>query len=81
MNTEHKVEEQGKQVAIVMQRSSRQAIAALAGLGAAFSGATRAMRPFRLALKQYSRYSPCVGCGNPAKGGHCFKCQQKEAAA
>jgi hypothetical protein len=23
------------------------------------------------------RYSPCKDCGNPAKGGHCFKCQKK----
>jgi len=25
------------------------------------------------------RYGPCIDCGNPAKGGHCFKCQQKTA--
>lgn len=25
-------------------------------------------------------YSPCKTCGNPAKGGHCFKCQEKERA-
>ena len=24
-------------------------------------------------------YGPCVGCGNPAKGGQCFKCKQKAA--
>lgn len=23
-------------------------------------------------------YTPCKGCGQPARGGHCFKCQQKE---
>jgi len=27
------------------------------------------------------RYSPCVDCGNPAKGGQCFKCQQKKRSA
>jgi hypothetical protein len=25
-------------------------------------------------------YGPCIDCGNPAKGGHCFKCQQKRKA-
>ena len=24
------------------------------------------------------RYGPCIDCGNPAKGGHCFKCKSKK---
>lgn len=33
-----------------------------------------------LNLGKPARYSPCIECGNPAKGGHCFKCQKKKGA-
>lgn len=39
-----------------------------------FSGAAKLIR-------KANRYTPCIACGNPAKGGHCFKCQQKKRAA
>lgn len=81
MNTEHKVEEQGKQLSIVVQRSSRHAMAALAGLGATMAGAAGSLSMFNHAVpKRLTRdYGPCIDCGKPARDHHCFKCQQKAA--